>query len=253
MLIFASAVLLRQASVDPGEGVDQPRGVRQQVADGHLPLGVHQLVRRPVLAGDEHLLALELRQVLRHRVVEPELAVVHQDHGGDAGHRLGHRRQPEDRVRRHRLFRLGVGEPGGAEGGDLPLAGDQHDAAGDPSLLDRRLEQFVDPGELLGGQPDRLGVGPGQVVGPRAPARRAGAKSTSRNHRTLVTRGMSFPPGVGTRTVWPVDGRCARSGEMNRAAGSAAGAGLRFFGWAVQGLCAFFLGPAGCDTTTSRL
>ena len=52
------------------------------------------------LADDERV--LPLRQVLRHLVVNLQLAFVDEHHDGDRGDRLGHRRHVEDRVLGHR-------------------------------------------------------------------------------------------------------------------------------------------------------
>jgi len=45
----------------------------------------------------------KVRNVLRDWILEFELALIDQHHGGDAGDGFGHREQPEDRLIRHRL------------------------------------------------------------------------------------------------------------------------------------------------------
>ena len=66
----------------------QPRVVRQQ-----LP---HRDVLLPILR--------KLRQILRHRIIHPHLALLHQlHHRSRSRNHLGQRRQIEHRIERHRL------------------------------------------------------------------------------------------------------------------------------------------------------
>jgi hypothetical protein len=61
--------------------------------------------------------------------VEVELAVVHQNHGGDAGHRLGHRGDPENGIRLHRDSLGAVLESDGLQIGELAALCDCDDGA----------------------------------------------------------------------------------------------------------------------------
>ncbi len=81
---------------------------------------------------------------LTSRSVEPELALVDQDHdGGGGGDRLGERGHVEDRVAGHRLVgrlhpaaeRLGVG--------DLAVTADQDDRAGDDLVVDGLVDRLT--------------------------------------------------------------------------------------------------------------
>src|SRR5215831_8773693 len=55
-----------------------------------------------ILPFDAHLRTGKLRDVCRYWIIKPELAVLDQHHGSDAGDRLRHRIEPEDGVRAHR-------------------------------------------------------------------------------------------------------------------------------------------------------
>ena len=82
--------------------IDQAGGMAQQILDRHRAL--LRLKRETGLAGhrvfgvdaDHHV--LEFGQILVDRRCEIELALLDQHHGGDAGDRLGHRGNPEDRI-----------------------------------------------------------------------------------------------------------------------------------------------------------
>ena len=83
----------------------------------------------------------EARDEFPHGIVQLEAPLLVEHHHRDARHRLAHRRDPEDRVRRHRLARLKVHLPVGAEVRRLPVARDvQHDAA-DFLLVDLRPDR----------------------------------------------------------------------------------------------------------------
>ena len=85
--------------------------------------------------------------VLGHRIGHVELAFIlkHQDgHGRDG---LGHRGDPEQRVRLHRLFPRDVGQPGRLEMQDLVLGHDHRNRAGDLARVDGRLHGRADTRE----------------------------------------------------------------------------------------------------------
>ena len=57
------------------------------------------LAGRRVPGLDSNCRSLELWKIVGDRGCEIELALLDQHHGGDAGNRLGHRGDPEDRIR----------------------------------------------------------------------------------------------------------------------------------------------------------
>ena len=74
---------------------------RQQVAQRDRPAGGDGVVDRPAhRAHDDR--SRQLRQEVAHRVVEPDRAVGDERQGERRRHRLGDRRDPEQRVLRHR-------------------------------------------------------------------------------------------------------------------------------------------------------
>ncbi len=73
----------------------------QQMADRHRLVEVDEGNVRPIF--DRDLQTLELGYELRHRVKELEVALLVEHHQRDAGHRLGHRVETEDRIGAHRL------------------------------------------------------------------------------------------------------------------------------------------------------
>ena len=97
----------------------------QQIADRHRPLRRPGFVRAIVIDARQHdLAARELGKVFRHRIVDADLALLDEHHHRQRGDRLGHRRDPEDRVGRHRHgFRVEL--PGCVEK-QLAVAVDDH-------------------------------------------------------------------------------------------------------------------------------
>ena len=93
----------RERRRGPGRGeVDaQPEPERQDVAHRDRP-GRRHGARGRVRRVGEHDPVGQLRQQPVDRLLEGEDAVVDQREGGRGHHRLGHRGDPEDRVRRHR-------------------------------------------------------------------------------------------------------------------------------------------------------
>ena len=78
------------------------RGVRQQVSDGHGPLGRPRFVSCILLIEFRNdLQVVKPGQVFRHRIIEAEFALFEQHHDGHRGHRLGHRRDRKDGIHGH--------------------------------------------------------------------------------------------------------------------------------------------------------
>ena len=110
--------------------VGEAAGVRHQLAHRHRVIR-RDLRDRAVLR--IHFRDLEVRElgnVLRHRIVELPLAFLEQHHHRDAGDRLGHRVDAEDRVLLHRRAALQVALAGGLELHDLAVLRDHRDDAG---------------------------------------------------------------------------------------------------------------------------
>jgi len=86
----------------PADAIDHSGGMAQQVLDDHRPLlrlaNEFGLAGRGVLGLDADHHVPEFGKILVDRGGEIELAVLDQHHGGDAGDRLGHRGDPEDRI-----------------------------------------------------------------------------------------------------------------------------------------------------------
>ena len=129
----------------------------QQVEDRDRPLGIHQPnlslagVRVVFLGGN--LGAAELGQVAGDRVAERELALVVQDHHSDAGHRLGHRVDPEDRIPGHGLPALAIHAAIGLEVDDLAVTRDQSGGPGDLIRIDVLLHPHSDSRQARGEKP----------------------------------------------------------------------------------------------------
>ena len=82
-----------------------------------------------------HLEILELRNVLRDRIVELPFTLFEQNHHRDAGDRLAHRIDAKDAVRRHRLVGVDVLFADGVEMHDLAVSRDERDDARELSLI----------------------------------------------------------------------------------------------------------------------
>ena len=141
--------------------LDRPDVWVEQILDGDVPLRLDGVEARrlAVSAGlleYGHALALELRDVLRHGVVQPQPSLFEHHHDRDADHRLGHRGQAEDRVAPHRLSPFLVHGAGHVDVGNLALPGDEHDGTGDLARLHVAFDQLVDALQPLLGQADGL-------------------------------------------------------------------------------------------------
>jgi len=79
----------------------EPKG--QEIAQRDRTLGRHGIVQRAV-DGAQHLAVRQFGEPAVDRLIEPQLGLLDQDHGGDGGDRLGHRSDPEDGVAPHRIL-----------------------------------------------------------------------------------------------------------------------------------------------------
>jgi hypothetical protein len=118
--------------------------VAEEVLHGHRALCGLGVVARD----DLHL--GELRQELRYRVDQLECALLHEDQRYDRGEWLGHRVDAEDRVVRHRfaVVRVELAERRGI--GELPVAGDHDDGAGESPKVDLGAKGGLDAVEPVG-------------------------------------------------------------------------------------------------------
>jgi hypothetical protein len=122
----------------------------------------HRVVDRPLDPAQDPAVR-QLGQQPVHRVVEPQPAFLHQDHGRRGRDRLGHRGDAEDRVAPHRL--AAVGPP--ADRLDVHLVPPAH--------------QRDEPGDVAA-----LHVGGHDV--PHPPEPRLREPSAPRCHRALLAR-----------------------------------------------------------------
>ena len=117
--------------------------VGQQVTQRDRPLGRPELGLALGIEALQHLRGAELHHDVADRLVETELALLDHLHGSDRGHRLGHRGDPEHRVRRHRCTAHEVALAEGAFVEDaLVVGGERHDA-GDIAGGDRAAQHGV--------------------------------------------------------------------------------------------------------------
>ena len=115
----------------------EARGVEQQVFDGDGTYG--RAGRTAGRVDDLH--DGELWQVLVHRVVEPELAVVVQHHHGYGGDRLGHRVDAEERPFGHRRAGGEILHAGRLQIADAAVPGHGRHGPGDLAGGDQLREQ----------------------------------------------------------------------------------------------------------------
>ena len=125
-------------------------------------LAIH-LERTDVLVGRllkyGHLHVRELGNVFLHRIARTDQPLFDHHHGRDAEHRLGRRHHDEDRVLRHRLFRLDVHQPVGLEVHDLAAPCHRRHRALDVAGIDVPLHRRIDPLQSLGRHANGLRVG----------------------------------------------------------------------------------------------
>ena len=132
-----------RALVLVGCPVVQARRVQQQILYGDL---ASWFTGRGVRRCDPHL--LELREVLRHRIVQREAAFFEEHHYGDGRHRLAHRVDPEDRPLAHGDACHEILNAHRLEIGELSLPGDSGHRAGNLPLGDeagQEISRFAQP------------------------------------------------------------------------------------------------------------
>ena len=128
---------------DRGEAVGKARAVGHQVLD-------RDVARRGIGVLDwtlcvlQHLHAGELGHPLSDRVVQPELAFLHQHQRRGGGDRLGHRGDAEERVARHWRAAGDVALAQRVELQFLALAPDQRHKAREVARVDHRLQRRWD-------------------------------------------------------------------------------------------------------------
>jgi hypothetical protein len=125
------------------ERVGQARAVGDEVVDGDVARRRIGVVQRA--AGVlQHPHAGELGRPLGDRVLELELAFLHQLQRHDAGDRLGHGGDAEDGVARHRRARLDVALADGVELQLLAVLPDQRHRPGKPAGVDHAAQRRLD-------------------------------------------------------------------------------------------------------------
>ena len=187
----------------------------QQVLDGHRAL--LRLERELGLSGrriggldtDHHV--LELGKILVDRGREIELALLDQHHGGDAGDRLGHRGDPEDRIGLQRDGFGTVAKADGSQIGDLAVARDRRNRAREGAGVDLRLLPGSDPRQPRRREAERFRVARRRdVVGAGGGGKAESREAEDRQDREKAMQALH--PGVlSIRAVM------ARSGARHRA------------------------------------
>ena len=146
--------------------VGEARGVAEQVVDQDRPL---LRLERDLAVGRGHadLHGRESREVVGELALQRQARLLGQRQRADGDHRLGHRRQLEDRVGRRRHAARLVGEAERLEVDELALARDRDDGAGDAVALDLAGEEGLDAAQPLARHADALGRGAGKRLGVR--------------------------------------------------------------------------------------
>ncbi len=91
----------------------------------------------------QHLHILDHRQYVAHRLLEADAALLDQLHGRGAGDGLGHRRDAEHRVERHRFGLVDRPSSERALIEDAAIVGGQRDDARNETRFDRLPEDFI--------------------------------------------------------------------------------------------------------------
>jgi hypothetical protein len=135
----------------PREAVGDAGGVAQQVVNRHLPLSRDQIQLRLAVVAlglNADLGLRESRDVLRDRLLQRQLSLLHQHQGRHRGDRLRHRVDAKQRVWRHRRLGRYVANAEALEV-DRPAAPlHQHDDTRDVAGCNLGLEELGDVAEL---------------------------------------------------------------------------------------------------------
>ena len=191
-------------------------GMRQQVLDRHVAVRGHELHARVsgprIDAPDGDFQVAQRRDPARGGRPQREAVLLVQDHHRDAGDRLAHRVDAEERVLRHGFLRFEVAVAVGVEVGDLAAAGDQAGGAGDLPGLDVAVHRRVDAGQAFGREADLLRLrdgdlrvggqrrGGGKAQGEQQSRRQAARRMGTSSHRSLLSRTVRLA-GVGRAMV----------------------------------------------------
>ena len=133
-------------------------GVSEQRMQGDRLVGRTQF-RRIGGAADQHLRRGEAGQVARQRILQRELAFLHQHHHRDRGHRLGHRVDAEDRVPAHRFAPCEVAMAIGLPVHEAAVARHQGDATEVAVVAGGVAHVVVQPLQARRGDALRVGAG----------------------------------------------------------------------------------------------
>jgi len=90
--------------------------------------------------------------IAAERVGKHDLAALHQDHRGDRGNRFGHRGERENCVGRHAVAQGAVAEANRLQPGELAMARNRKDRAGDAAFCYPGVEDSHGLGQALSGK-----------------------------------------------------------------------------------------------------
>ena len=144
-------IALHHAGIKPGDGaavalVDEAGGVAQQIMDVGRP------VRRDPLAAFEHLHVGKGGDEVGDRLVEMQTALRREHQGDERHHRLRHRVDAKDRIRRHRRAGGAVAVAPHPPHHDLAAALDMQHGARHRAARDLDVEEIVDPRQARAGK-----------------------------------------------------------------------------------------------------
>ena len=187
---------LLEAGVAVDDTVPEARGVREQITNGDLALGG---LAGPgaigLVIGLKHLRLLELRDPVRHRIIEPEPPLLPEHHDRGRGDGLGLRCDAENVVALERPAGLIVGHAEGLVVHHLAIAGHQRHRARNTPLANGLLANSIDPGQSLRRHPRflRRHLAQGRRLPHRSrlshrgrPVHRHRRQGQAQNHRTAT-------------------------------------------------------------------
>jgi hypothetical protein len=133
--------LLHQAVT--GVFVSDAGGVAEQILDGDRPL--HRYKIEAAVVFDADFLVGKFRDEFGDGIIEQEVTFLEQHHDADRNDRLGHGKDAEDRVPRHRGACARVLLAKRVEPADLAASGDHDGRTGHGSFVDLALEHIGHP------------------------------------------------------------------------------------------------------------